>query len=429
MRKFRRSEELFEQAKELIPGGVNSPVRAFKAVGGTPPFIVKGEGSYIWDADGNKYIDYVGSWGPLILGHADKDVISAIKGAMKHGTSFGAPTEREIHLARLICSMHKACEMVRLVNSGTEATMSAIRLARGITGRSKIIKFAGCYHGHADSFLISAGSGALTFGTPSSPGVPDSFALETIVCAYNNLESVQKAFEENKDKIACVIVEPVAGNIGCIPPLDGFLQGLRDICTLEGAILIFDEVMTGFRIARGGAAEYYNVTPDLVALGKIIGGGLPVGAYGGRRELMEQVSPSGKVYQAGTLSGNPLAVAAGIATLEKLNQPGVYEELDRKSAHLSEGIADVQRKLGLSYTQTRVGSMFSLFFTSDKVVDDSVSSRCDLVKFNRWFWGMLERGIYLAPSQFEAGFVSLAHSDKDIDRTISAAEKVLRLVC
>jgi glutamate-1-semialdehyde 2,1-aminomutase len=426
-RNFTRSRELFEEAKHYLPGGVNSPVRAYKAVGGTPPFIVRGKGSHIWDADGNEYIDYVGSWGPLIFGHADDEILEALLEAARDGTSFGAPTERETRLAKLVCSMNPACEMVRFVNSGTEATMSAVRLARGATGRSKIIKFAGNYHGHADSFLISAGSGALTMGAPSSPGVPECIASETIICTYNNLHSVENAFTANSNKIAAIIVEPVAGNVGCIPPGDGFLQGLRDICTRNGSLLIFDEVMTGFRIAKGGAVERYGVMPDLITLGKIIGGGLPVGAYSGRRDLMEQMSPSGKIYQAGTLSGNPLAMAAGNAMLEKLKSPGVYEELERKSALLSDGIAKIQRDLGTTFTQTRVGSMFSLFFTDQPAIDDSISSKCDLDKFNKWFWPMLESGIYLAPSQFEAGFMSMAHSDEDIGQTINAAREALIL--
>ncbi|HDS31176.1 MAG TPA: glutamate-1-semialdehyde-2,1-aminomutase [Firmicutes bacterium] len=427
-RNFNGSRALFDEALKYLPGGVNSPVRAFKAVGGTPPFIARGKGSHLWDVDGNEYIDYICSWGPLIFGHADDEIVAAVIEAAHDGTSFGAPTERETHLAKLVCEMHPACEMVRFVNSGTEATMSAVRLARGITGRPKIIKFAGCYHGHADSFLISAGSGALTLGTPSSPGVTESTAGDTLICLYNSLESVRTAFDNHKHEIAAVIVEPVAGNTGCIPPVDGFLDGLRTICTENGSVLIFDEVMTGFRIAKGGATERYGIMPDLVTLGKIIGNGLPVGAYGGPRELMEQISPSGAIYQAGTLSGNPLAMAAGIATLQKLNRPGVYDELERKSARLADGIAQIQKEFGTSYTQTRVGSMFSIFFTEEPVLDDSVAIRCDQEKFRRWFWKMLEAGIYLAPSQFEAGFVSMAHSDDDIDITINAAQKAFRII-
>ncbi len=421
--KLTKSEELFEEAKRYLPGGVDSPVRAYKAVGGTPPFIVKGKGAHIWDADGNEYIDYVGSWGPLILGHAHDVVVNEVTKAARMGTSFGAPNELETKLARLVCHMHPACEMVRFVNSGTEATLSALRLARGATDRDKLIKFAGCYHGHADAFLISAGSGALTLEVPSSPGVPKSVAQDTIVCTFNNLETVEDAFRANPGQVAAVILEPVVGNCGCIPPVDGFLQGLRDICTREGALLIFDEVMTGFRIAPGGAAELYGVTPDLVTLGKVIGGGLPVGAYGGRRELMEMVAPAGPIYQAGTLSGNPLAMAAGLTTLQILNKSGVYEELERRSAMLADGIGRALGEKGLRYCQTRVGSMFSLFFSEGPVVDDGISKKCDLESFNRYFHGMLSRGIYLAPSQFEAGFVSLAHTDEDIDRTIEAAQE------
>lgn len=421
-----KSEELFEEAKKYLPGGVDSPVRAFKAVGGTPPFIVRGKGSHIWDADGNEYIDYVGSWGPLIVGHAHDAVLDAIGKAAKDGTSFGAPNELETKLARLVCYMHPACEMVRFVNSGTEAALSALRLARGATGRDKVVKFAGCYHGHADAFLISAGSGALTFGVPSSPGVPKSVAGDTIVCTFNKLETVEEAFTANAGEIAAVILEPVMGNCGCIPPVDGFLQGLRDICNREGALLIFDEVMTGFRVAPGGAAELYDVMPDLVTLGKVIGGGLPVGAYGGSRELMEQVAPVGPIYQAGTLSGNPIAMAAGLTTLQILNKTGIYEELERKSARLEAGIKAVLDEKGLDYSQTRVGSMFSLFFSDGPVLDDGISGKCDLEAFNRYFHGMLNRGIYLAPSQFESGFISLAHTDEDIDMTIVAARQVLQ---
>ncbi len=428
MREFSeaKSKDLFSSAKKYLVGGVNSPVRAYKAVGGTPPFIKAAKGSKLVDVDGNEYIDYVGSWGPMILGHADELVIDAVKEAADSGTSFGAPTEREIHLAKLVCEMHPACEMVRFVNSGTEATMSAIRLARGVTGRDKIIKFAGCYHGHADAFLIAAGSGALTLGTPSSPGVPANVAADTIVCKFNHIKTVEDAFEANKHNIACVIVEPVIGNCGCIPPVAGFLEELRDICSLEGALLIFDEVMTGFRVAPGGASELYGIPPDIVTLGKIIGGGLPVGAYGASPELMEEIAPVGPIYQAGTLSGNPLAMAAGIATLIHLNAPGIYDELERKSARLSDGIGGVLTELDLDYTQTRVGSMFSLFFTGEAAIDDGISELCDLETFNRYFRAMLKRGIYIAPSQFEAGFMSLAHSDDDIDRTIEAARESLK---
>ena len=401
---------------------MNSPVRAYKAVGGTPPFIVRGKGSHIWDIDSNEYIDYVGSWGPLILGHADPDVIRSIKEIAESGTSFGAPTEIETKLAELVCEMHPACEMVRFVNSGTEATLSAIRLARGITSRDKIIKFVGCYHGHADSFLISAGSGALTLGVPSSPGVTKNTAIDTINCRFNDLESVESALNENQDKIACVIIEPVMGNCGCIPPVDGFLQGLKELCSQHGALLIFDEVMTGFRVAKGGASELYGVMPDIVTLGKIIGGGLPVGAYGGKRDLMNQISPVGSIYQAGTLSGNPLAMSAGFTTLSKINEEGFYDLLEAKSSQFgSQFKSEVLDKFGLKYSQTRVGSMSSLFFTDEEVIDDTVTGKCDLEMFNRYFHGMLKRGVYIAPSQFEAGFISITHSEDDFNKTISAA--------
>ena len=421
-----QSKALFAKAKNLLPGGVNSPVRAYKAVSGTPPFITHGKGSRIWDVDDNEYIDYVGSWGPLILGHSNPVVLEAIIEAAQLGTSFGAPTEREIYAAQLVCDMHPACDMVRFVNSGTEATMSAARLTRGVTGRPKLIKFAGCYHGHGDSFLISAGSGALTFGVPSSPGVTKNTASDTVICTFNDPDSVKNAFDANQGEVAALIVEPVVGNCGCIPPRDGFLSFLREICTTEKTLLIFDEVMTGFRIAKGGAAERYNVQPDLVTLGKVIGGGLPVGAYGGPREIMEQISPVGPIYQAGTLSGNPLAMAAGIAALEQLCADGIYEELEKKSAKLANGIKNVIGQLGVNFTQTRVGSMFSLFFSTEEARNDSISQKCDLELFNAYFWGMLKRGIYLAPSQFEAGFLSLAHTDDDIDRTIQVTEEVLK---
>jgi len=423
-----KSKAMFDEAQNYLPGGVNSPVRAFRAVGGTPLFIKGAKGSRIRDVDGNEYIDYVGSWGPMILGHAHDSVVNAVKDAAAYGTSFGAPTEAETELAKLVCTMHPACEMIRFVNSGTEATLSAIRLARGATGRDKIIKFAGCYHGHADSFLISAGSGALTLGVPSSPGVPTGTASDTIICTFNSMESVESAFEKYPGEIAGVIVEPVMGNCGCIPPLDGFLEELRDICTREKSILIFDEVMTGFRVAGGGASELYGVTPDIVTLGKVVGGGLPVGAYGGRAELMKQIAPAGPIYQAGTLSGNPLAMAAGFATLKELSKPGTYEELERKSARLSDGIKNVLDEFDLKFTQTRVGSMFSLFCTETYAQDDTISQVCDTTFFNRYFHGLLENGIYIAPSQFEAGFMSLAHTDDDIDTTITAIRTVLKSI-
>lgn len=421
-----KSKIYFDEAQRYLVGGVNSPVRAYKAVGGTPPFIAEGKGCRIKDVDGNEYIDYVCSWGPLILGHAHDKVVAAINEAAKCGTSFGAPTTREIELAKMICGMYPSCEMVRFVNSGTEATLSAVRLARGATKRDKIIKFAGCYHGHGDSFLISAGSGALTFDVRTSPGVPKSLAADTIVCRYNDMDSVREAFNVRGEDIAAVIVEPVIGNSGCIPPRDGFLEKLRQICDQYGALLIFDEVITGFRVAPGGASQLYNVKPDLVTFGKIIGGGLPVGAYGGRADIMSLISPLGPVYQAGTLSGNPIAMAAGLATLQELQNPEVYDTLERKSAKLSEGIDNVLRELGADFVQTRVGSMFSLFFTNEPVVDDGVADKCNLDMFKRYFWGMLKRGIYLAPSQFEAGFMSLAHDDESIDKTIDAFSETLR---
>lgn len=418
---YQKSKEMFEQAQMVIPGGVNSPVRAFKSVGLTPPFIARANGSRLWDVDGNEYIDYVGSWGPLILGHRHPAVIHAIQRCLERGTTYGAPTDLEVTLAQMVVEALPSVEMVRMVNSGTEATMSALRLARAYTNRNKIVKFEGCYHGHHDSLLIKAGSGALTHGVPTSPGVPDNIAGSTINARYNDLELLEKIFAEAGTEIAAVIVEPLAGNMGVVPPAEGFLQGLRDLCNKAGALLIFDEVITGFRLSYGGAQSYYNVLPDLTCLGKIIGGGLPVGAYGGRREIMQMVSPAGPVYQAGTLSGNPLAMTAGIATLEQLQQPGVYEELNRKSSLLSQGLNQAAKAAGVQASFNRVQSLQTCFFTKHPVNDFASASTSDTKRYATFFRNMLEQGIYLAPSQFEAAFVSTAHTDKDIERTVEAA--------
>ncbi|MCY4351644.1 MAG: glutamate-1-semialdehyde 2,1-aminomutase [Gemmatimonadetes bacterium] len=422
-----RSKALFDAAQQVIPGGVNSPARAFGPVGGDPLFIVKGEGARIVDADGASYIDFVGSWGPLILGHAHPEIVAAVNEAAAEGTSFGAPTEIEVKMAQLVTEIVPSVEMVRMVNSGTEATMSAIRLARGHTGRNKIVKFEGCWHGHADSFLIQAGSSALTMGAPSSPGVTPGTAADSITVPFNDLEAVEKAVVENRDEIAAVIVEPIAGNMGVIPPVPGFLQGLRDVTTEMGIVLIFDEVITGFRVSCGGAQEFYGVTPDLTTLGKIIGGGLPVGAFGGRREIMSDISPLGKmVSQAGTLSGNPLAMTAGYETLKRLQEPGVYDVLETKAQALETGILENLKALGLKYQTNRVGSIMTLFFTESPVTSFDAANACDQDLFARYFREMLNRGIYLAPSQFEAAFVSLAHSDADIDATIKANYEALK---
>ncbi len=422
-----RSKALFDAAKQVIPGGVNSPARAFGPVGGDPLFIVKGEGARIVDADGASYIDFVGSWGPLILGHAHPEIVAAVNAAAVGGTSFGAPTEIEVKMAQLVTEMVPSVEMVRMVNSGTEATMSAIRLARGHTGRNKIVKFEGCWHGHADSFLIQAGSSALTMGAPSSPGVTPGTAADSITVPFNDLEAVEKAVVENRDEIAAVIVEPVAGNMGVIPPVSGFLQGLRDITAEMDIVLIFDEVITGFRVSCGGAQELYGVTPDLTTLGKIIGGGLPVGAFGGRREIMSDISPLGKmVSQAGTLSGNPLAMTAGYETLRRLQEPGVYDALEAKAQALETGILENLKALGLKYQTNRMGSIMTLFFTEVPVTSFDAANACDQDLFARYFREMLNRGVYLAPSQFEAAFVSLAHSDADIDKTIKANYEALK---
>lgn len=419
-----KSETLFQEAQSVIPGGVNSPVRAFSGVGGTPLFIERAEGAYIYDADGKAYIDYIGSWGPMVLGHNNAEIRNAVIQAAERGLSFGAPTEMEVKMAELVCELVPSMDMVRMVNSGTEATMSAIRLARGYTQRDKLIKFEGCYHGHADHLLVKAGSGALTLGQPNSPGVPADVVRHTLTCTYNDLDSVRQAFEQYPDDIACVIVEPVAGNMNCIPPQPGFLQGLRELCDEFGALFIIDEVMTGFRVALGGAQAYYNVTPDLTCLGKIIGGGMPVGAFGGRKEVMEALAPLGPVYQAGTLSGNPIAMAAGYACLQQLSQPGVHRTLTSLTQRLCAGLERVAEQNNISLVTNQVGAMFGLFFTEDKEVTCYADvTRCDTERFKQFFHLMLEEGIYFAPSAFEAGFMSLAHSEEDIDRTIDAARR------
>ncbi len=424
-----KSQDLFTLAQAVTPGGVNSPVRAFKSVGAQPLFIKSARGSKIVDVDDVSYIDYVGSWGPMIIGHANEEVLEVIIDAARGGTSFGAPTEREIVLAQMVIDAVPSIEKVRMVNSGTEATMSAIRVARGVTGRDRIIKFNGCYHGHADGLLVKAGSGALTLGVPDSPGVPEDYARNTLIAEYNDLGSVEKLFESNKGEIAAVIVEPVPGNMGVMIPAEGFLEGLRKLCTDQGALLIFDEVMSGFRVALGGAQELYGITPDLTTLGKIIGGGLPVGAYGGKDEYMSQVAPEGPIYQAGTLSGNPLAMAAGIATLQILQRPGTYEKLEKTSSSLAKGLAEANEKLEMDLAFNRVGSMFTTFFTPGPVSDFSGAKASDTSTFGSYFRAMLEEGVYLAPSQFEAAFVSLAHSEEDIADTIVAHERaLLRLI-
>jgi len=420
-----KSQELFLKAQNLIPGGVNSPVRAFKSVGGTPLFIERAEGAYLYDVDGKRYIDYVGSWGPMIAGHANPEIIEAVQQAATKGLSYGAPTEIEITMAERINELMPSIEMVRMVSSGTEATMSAIRLARGFTGRDNIVKFEGGYHGHADSLLVKAGSGALTFGEPSSPGVPEGLAKHTLTLDYNDSQQVKDLFAKMGDEIACIIIEPVAGNMNCIPPVDGFLETLREVCDKHGAILIFDEVMTGFRVALGGAQSVYNVKPDLTTLGKIIGGGMPVGAFGGRKDIMQALSPVGPVYQAGTLSGNPIAMAAGLKTLDIISQAGFYDELTAKTEMFVSGMLVAAKKNNISLTSNQVGAMFGLFFTDiEGVKSFSEVMTCNIELFNRFFHGMLDAGINLAPSAYEAGFVSSAHSDEDLQQTIVAAEKV-----
>ena len=421
-----KSDYLFSRAQQLIPGGVNSPVRAFRAVGRTPLFIRHAEGAYITDADWNKYIDYVGSWGPMILGHAHPVVIEAIRAAASRGTSYGAPTELEIDLGAEISAAFPSVEKVRLTSSGTEAAMSAIRLARGFTGRDRIVKFEGCYHGHSDSLLVKAGSGLATFGTPDSAGVPADFARNTIVVSYNDSDALSKVFAEQGSEIACVIIEPVAGNMGCVPPGPGYLEAVREITSRHGALLIFDEVITGFRIAYGGAQEFYGVKADLTCLGKIIGGGLPVGAFGGRAEGMDRVAPMGPVYQAGTLSGNPLAVTAGLSMLKLLKDSNPYEELERRSAKLEQGLRDVASRAGIASTVNRVGSMLTAFFTEGPVTDWPSAKTCDTDRYGRFFRAMLDEGVYLAPSQFECAFVSYAHSDELIEKTVDAASRAMR---
>ncbi|SRR6266404_5744317 len=421
-----KSDSLFKRAQQMIPGGVNSPVRAFRAVGRTPLFIREAAGARITDADGNSYIDYVGSWGPMILGHAPYVVIEAIREAAARGTSYGAPTELEVELAGEIISAFPSIERVRLTSSGTEAAMSAIRLARGFTGRDRIVKFEGCYHGHSDSLLVKAGSGLATFGTPDSAGVPADFARNTVVVPYNDAEALNHTFEEQGIGIACVIIEPVAGNIGCVSPDPGYLEAVREIASRHGALLIFDEVITGFRLAYGGAQQVYGIKPDLTCLGKIIGGGLPVGAFGGRADVMEQIAPLGPVYQAGTLSGNPLAVTAGLAILKLLRDSNPYEELERRSAKLAQGLRNAAAEAGIPSTVNRVGSMLTAFFTEGPVTDWPSAKQSDAERYGRFFRAMLEEGVYLAPSQFECAFVSLAHNDELIERTIEAAGRSMR---
>ena len=423
-----RSHDLFEAAQRHIPGGVNSPVRAFRGVGGDPVFFENAAGPYLFDVDGNRYIDYVGSWGPMILGHAHPHVIEAVADRIHKGLSFGAPTSLETEMADNVCELVPSMDLVRMVSSGTEATMSAIRLARGYTGRDKLIKFEGCYHGHSDSLLVKAGSGALTLGEPSSPGVPAALAELTITLNYNDLDQVRDTFAQIGDQIACIIVEPVAGNMNCIPPVPGFLEGLSEVCDRHGAALIFDEVMTGFRVALGGAQAVYGVQPDLTTLGKIIGGGMPVGAFGGRHEIMEKISPLGPVYQAGTLSGNPVAMAAGLKTLELISAPGFYDALGAKTERLLAGMRERAAAASVSLTTNQVGGMFGLFFTDAPQVNDyEGSTACNQDQFKAFFHAMLERGVYLAPSAFEAGFVSSAHSDTDIDTTLDAAAEAFAL--
>ncbi len=419
----KRSDELFTEAQRHLPGGVDSPVRAFKAVGVNPLFVQRGSGSRVWDEDGNEFIDYVCSWGPLILGHAHPNVVQALKQAAERGTSFGAPTVLETRLAGMVCEALPSVDMVRFVNSGTEAAMSAVRLARGSTGRDKLVKFAGCYHGHSDGLLARAGSGVATLGLPDSPGVPAGYTQSTLVAPYNDLDAVRRLFEHHPD-IAAVIVEPVAGNMGVVPPQPSFLEGLRELTRSSGALLIFDEVITGFRLAYGGAQELYGVMPDLTCLGKVIGGGLPVGAYGGRADIMRMVAPEGPVYQAGTLSGNPLAMTAGIETLSVLRQGDVYVELERKATRLEEGIADAASRAGMPVRISRVGSLLTAFFTGGPVTDYESAKSADTERFGKFFRSLLERGIYWPPSQFEAAFVSLAHSDDDIETTIEAVERI-----
>jgi len=419
------SHDLFVAAQQHIPGGVNSPVRAFNGVGGDPVFFKKGAGPYLWDEDGNRYIDYVASWGPMIAGHAHPDVISAVQDTVANSLGFGAPTQIETVMADKVCEIVDSIDMVRMVSSGTEATMTAIRLARGYTGRDKIVKFEGCYHGHSDSLLVKAGSGALTMGVPTSPGVPAALADHTITLTYNDIENVKQAFAEVGEEIACIIVEPVAGNMNCIPPEPGFLEGLREVCDQYGAVLIFDEVMTGFRVALGGAQAHFGVTPDLTTLGKVIGGGMPVGAFGGKREIMEKIAPLGPVYQAGTLSGNPVSMSAGLATLTLACEPGFHDGLAVKASRLCAGLKEVAKANDIPLTTNQVGGMFGFFFTdAEKVSSFQQVTECDIERFKKFYHAMLDKGIYLAPSAYEAGFVSSTHTDEDIDATIKAAGEV-----
>ncbi len=421
------NHELFQRALQLMPGGVNSPVRAFKSVGGEPFFTRRADGAYLWDVEDKRYIDYVGSWGPMIVGHNHPSVREAVERAIKDGLSFGTPCPAEITMAEMISKLVPSIEVSRMVNSGTEATMSAIRLARGHTGRSRIVKFEGCYHGHGDAFLVKAGSGALTFGTPTSPGVPTALADLTLTLPFNDFEAATKLFDEVGGEIAGLIVEPVPGNMNCIPPRDGYLQHLRALCTRHGALLIFDEVMTGFRVALGGAQAHYGITPDLTTLGKIIGGGMPVGAYGGKREIMQKIAPAGPIYQAGTLSGNPVAMAAGLAMLELIQTPGFHDELARRVRLLTDGLQAIADGDGIPFSTTRVGGMFGLFFSAEKVETYAQATRCDVDMFNRFFNAMLEQGVFLAPSAYEAGFMSIAHSEQIIADTLEAARHAFRI--
>ncbi len=422
-----RSHELFIAAQRHIPGGVNSPVRAFRGVGGDPLFFKRGEGAYLVDEDNRRYLDYVGSWGPMILGHAHPQVVAVVQEAAANGLSFGAPTAVETSMAERVCELVPSVERVRMVSSGTEATMSAIRLARGYTGRDKIVKFEGCYHGHADSLLVKAGSGALTLGVPTSPGVPVDLAKHTVTLSYNDPEQVRSTFEQVGAEIAAVIVEPVAGNMNCVPPVPGFLEALREVCDRFGSVLIFDEVMTGFRVALGGAQAHYGVTPDLTTLGKVIGGGMPVGAFGGRADIMEQIAPLGPVYQAGTLSGNPVAMTAGLTTLQLISEPGFFDRLSAATSRLTRGLRAQAADAGVSLVTNQVGGMFGVFFTAESSVENfQQATSCDQAQFQRFYHGMLEEGVYLAPSAFEAGFVSAAHGEQEVEATVAAAGRVFR---